>query len=76
MGKRGRMPANKLPIDVGPMETSSKSTKEDIERQRRYRAEDALNTLTRACEIEKDKNLMKDVKSLKNERMKSLKEIG
>jgi hypothetical protein len=46
-----------------------RQTKEDLERQRRYAAEDAIRTLTRAEEIRGDKRLMGDVKSLAQEQI-------
>ena len=42
---------------------SAISEKQYAERERKYRAEDAIRTLTRAEEIRKDKGLMRDVKS-------------
>lgn len=48
---------------------SYKRTKEDVERERRYRAEDAMRTLTRADEIKGDSRLMNDVKMLAKEQM-------
>ena len=40
-----------------------KPSKEDEARERKYRAEDAIRTLTRAEEIKGDKGLMRDVKA-------------
>lgn len=40
--------------------------------ERKYRAEDALRTLTRAKEIERDRPLMRDVKACAKEQMKTL----
>ena len=50
---------------------SYKQSKEDLERQRRYEAEDAMRTLTRAEEIRNDKGLMGRVKSIAKEQMKT-----
>lgn len=50
-------------------------TKEDKARERRYRAEDALNTLTRAEEIKRDKGLMRDVKACAQAKMKELSSV-
>lgn len=49
---------------------------EDKKRMRRYRAEDALRTLTRAEEIRADKELMGDIRALAKEQMKTLKEFA
>lgn len=45
-------------------------------RERRYKAEDALRTLTRAEECKRDKTLMSDVRRLANEQMKSLQSLS
>jgi len=43
---------------------------------RKYRAEDALRTITRADEIKKDRALMGDVRKLANEQMKTLASVA
>lgn len=53
-----------------------KQTKEDLARQRRYAAEDAMRTITRAEEIKSDPRLMGDVKSLAKEQMSNLKKFS
>jgi len=45
-------------------------------RERRYRAEDALRTLTRAAEIQCDRTLMRDVKVVAKEQMKTLQKVA
>lgn len=47
----------------------------DKARERRYQAEDALRTLTRAGEIQRNGTLMRDVKSLAKEQMGTLKKV-
>ena len=42
------------------------------EEDKKYRAEDALRTLTRAEEIRGDKSLMKDVESCRQDKMREL----
>lgn len=59
-----------MPID-SPC-SSYKPTKADVERERKYQAEDALRTIQRANEVKKDKDLMKDVKALVKEQMKAV----
>lgn len=75
MGKRGPLPKNNLPTVDYPSATANKPSKEDIERQRRYKAEDALRDIERAEGHKKDKELMSDIKSLAKEKMASLKKI-
>lgn len=78
MGKRGPIAKNKLPttstVEVA-CPTPYKRTKEDEARDRRYKAEDGLRALQRADECRKDKQLMKDIKSLAEEQMSALKKI-
>lgn len=50
-----------------------KRSKEDIERERKYAAEDAMRTLSRAEEIRKDTRLMNDVKKVAKEQMEAAK---
>lgn len=69
MGKRGKLPKNKLPVGEP---VPCQPTKADEARERRYRAEDALRTLQRAREVERDKQLMGDVKTLAREQMQAL----
>lgn len=64
-------PSSSYPISAAPY----KPTKADVDRERRYKAEDALRTLTQASEYQKDKGLMKDVKALAKEQMNKLKNI-
>lgn len=73
MGKRGPLPKNNLPTVNSII--ANKLSKEDIERQRRYKAEDALRDMERAETHKKDKQLMSDVKSLAKEKMNSLKKM-
>ncbi len=64
---------SKLPIADSP--APMKVTKSDIARERKWEVEDALRTMQRARELEKDKTLMRDVKKLANEQVKALKNI-
>lgn len=52
-----------------------KPTKEDEARERRYRAEDALRTLSRAEEIRSDRGLMRDVKSHAKDQIKAVSRV-
>lgn len=54
---------------------SYKPSAADKARERRYQAEDALRTLTRAREVQRDRRLMGDVKKLAKEQMTTLKNV-
>jgi hypothetical protein len=57
-------------------EASSPSTDKGYEdRERKYRAEDALRTIKEYEKLQSDKSLMKDVKALAKEQMNALKKI-
>ena len=58
-----------VPMSAGRM------SEEDKARQRRYQAEDAIRTLQRAQEIQKDRALMRDVKIVAREQMKQLQSV-
>lgn len=64
---------NKLPVSDIP--TISRLSPEDKERERRYRTEDALRTLEQADKYRGDKELMRDVKKMAKEKMKTLNKI-
>lgn len=55
-----------------PMVSSSKPSRAQQDEQRRYKAEDALRTITKATEIQRDRALMSDVKQIAKEQMKTL----
>jgi len=57
------------------IEVSTKRSPDDEARERRYRAEDALRDLERAEGHKKDKNLMRDVKSMAKEKMAAMKKV-
>jgi hypothetical protein len=59
-------------VDTMSPRVSQKSDSEYAERERKYRAEDALRVISQAEEHKKDRDLMKDVKSLAREKMKSM----
>lgn len=48
------------------------TTDSDDARERKWRAEDALRTLTEAERVKKDKALMKDVEKARAEKMRDL----
>ncbi len=48
---------------------------EYAEREKKYRARDALSTLTRAEEIRRDRSLMKDVKAEARQQAKALSSV-
>ena len=86
MGERGRIPKNKLgkaasssnPVPVAIVAHRSgefKQSKEDKDRERRYRAEDALRDIERAEGHKKDKQLMSDVKDLCKEKADNMKNL-
>lgn len=60
-----------IPVER-PCTASYKPTKADVERERRYQAEDGLRTIQRANDIKKDKALMKDIKGLVKEQVKAV----
>lgn len=45
------------------------------DQERKYRAQDAMRTLTRADEIRQDKSLMREVQKVAKEQMSALKKI-
>lgn len=77
MAKTKAKATNKLTSALGmsaaPM--SYKPSAADKARERRYQAEDALRTITRAGEIAKDRPLMREVKKLATEQMTTLKAV-
>ena len=70
---------NKLPVQKAggptPEIPSSMHAKVDMDREMQYKAKEALGTLERAQEHMRDKELMKHVKKLGREKMKTLKDI-
>jgi hypothetical protein len=70
MGKRGPLPKAKMSV-ASPIE----ATKADKERERRWRAEDALRTCEQYAKIQNDKQLMSDVKMLAKEKMNELQKV-
>lgn len=60
----------KLPVDMPSSCAPYKPNRADVERERRYRAEDALRSIQRADEVRSDKSLMKDVKQYVKEQAK------
>lgn len=67
---------NKLPVaDTVGYPVASKPTKSDQDRERRYRAENALSDIERAEKHKSDKNLMSDVKTLAKEKVADLKKF-
>ncbi len=68
--------SSKLPVDMpSPACTSYKPNKADVERERRYRAEDALRSIQRAEEVRKDKGLMREVKQYVKEQAKTVSKL-
>lgn len=74
MGKRGKLPKNDLPVASTPC-YPSKPSKAELDRERRYRAEDGLRSLQRADEVKNNSELMGDIKTLAKEQMAALKKI-
>lgn len=74
-----KLPVEKLkatkavPVRIVSDEPSPVANKSYEDRERKYKAEDALRDIERAEGHRRDKNLMKDVKSLAKEKVKSLK---
>ena len=53
-----------------------KPSKEQQERDRRYKAEDGLRTIQQADKVKSDKPLMKDIKALAKENMATLAKVA
>jgi len=67
---------NKLPVETSEAINPAPSVKKEYEaKERRYRAEDALRDIQRVECHKKDKQLMKDVKSLAKEQIKALSNV-
>lgn len=73
--KSTKLPKARL-ADACSVPTSYKQTKQEIERNRRYAAEDAMRTLTRADEIRGDRSLMTDVQRLAREQIQVAKKFS
>lgn len=73
--KTSKLPTAKYTGDC-PSPVAYKQSKEDLARERRYKAEDAMRTITRAEEIKNDTRLMNDVKELAKEQMSNLKKFA
>jgi hypothetical protein len=73
MGKRGKVPANKLPIATASITPtmSNKVSKDEM----RWRAEDALRDIERAEKHKSDPDLMKHVGTIAKEKMAALKKV-
>ncbi len=64
--------SSKLPVDMPNSVGMCKPSRADVERERRYRAEDALRSIQRADEVLKDKDLMRDVKQYVKDQVKTV----
>lgn len=73
MAKKKGLPIA-APVNAAPKPDKA-ADKAMMERERKWEVEDALRTMQRAKELEKDKGLMRDVKKLANEQIKALKEV-
>jgi hypothetical protein len=62
--------------DIPMMHTPMRPSKEDHARERRYAAEDALRTLSAAEKHRSNPKLMKDVKALAQEHVRSMSKIA
>ena len=68
--------SNKLPVASNSISAVPyKRTKDDEDRERRYRAEDGLRAIQRADEVKSDKKLMGDIKALAKEQISCLSKI-
>ena len=75
MARKKLLPVNKLPTMSIAANPAPKPSKTEMERERRYRAEDAMRDLERAEGHKKDKDLMADVKQIASEKIDCLKRI-
>lgn len=73
---KSKLPVNRLPTSTAVDRPAPyKPSKQEIDRERRYKAEDAMRDLERAEVHKKDKSLMSDVKQCAAEKIDSLKKI-
>lgn len=74
---KSKLPVNKLPTNTVAADrpSSHKPSKQELDRERRWKAEDAMRDLERAEAHKKDKALMSDVKQCAAEKIDSLKRI-
>ena len=70
-----KLKASKKPIPVKIVSDSPMESKGYEERERKYRAEDALRTIKEYNKITSDKTLMKDVKQMAKSQMNDLKKL-
>lgn len=61
-----------MPRPAPPLSEAAEPRPARDAQERKWRAEDALRTLTRAAEIRKDKALMADVEALAKQQQKTL----
>lgn len=73
MAKKKGLPVA-APVNAAP-KTDKAADKAMMERERKWETEDALRTLQRAKELQKDKSLMKNVRRLADQQIKSLKDL-
>jgi len=71
------LPVEKLTkaVPVKIVSDAPQVARNDEDRERKYRARNALEDIERAKAHERDKDLMRDVKKLAKEKVKSLKDI-
>lgn len=77
---KNSLPVNKLPTNTVKATAIDrpapyKPSKQELDRERRYKAEDALRDLERAEGHKRDKSLMSDVKQLASEKIDCLKKV-
>lgn len=78
MAKAKGKATNKLAGAIGmstAMPAPYKPSPAQVREERRWKAEDALRTITRAGEIQRDRGLMREVKKLATEQMSTLKSV-
>lgn len=74
---KSKLPVNKLPTNTAAVDKAAayKPSKQELDRERRYKAEDALRDIERAETHKRDKGLMGDVKQLASEKIECLKKV-
>ena len=78
MGKRGKVPTNKLPTSNKPIPVKIVHDTPQVAKSNddmKWRAQDAMRDLERAEQHKRDPELMKHVKAAAKEKMDSLKKI-
>ena len=75
MAKKSKMPVESFVASTAPQNIIARRSADEEKREREYRARNALEDIERAEGHRKNKDLMRDVKSLAKEKVKCLSNI-